>query len=49
MTGRVLARCPRCESDGIRLEESAAESAVESHNDAEHDGEPIAEIVEGEA
>lgn len=49
MTGRVLARCPRCESDGIRLEESTAEEAVASHNDAEHDGEEVAEIVEGEA
>jgi len=48
MTGRVLARCPRCQSDGIRLAESEAEDAVADHNEKMHDGEPVAEIVDDE-
>lgn len=44
MTDYVLARCPRCNPDGMELSRSTAEELVEDHNESKHDGEPVAEI-----
>jgi len=48
MTGRVTVRCPECNPDGMEVSPSAAESIADTHNESKHDGEPVAEIDEGD-